>query len=144
MSLLSEHIEEAYRGGSEFQFRQWGLRSADSELCNTGINKLVGCTHLTHSRKVSLHVGHKARDSSLGKGLGKHLQRHRLPRTCCTGNQTVPVYHLWIYIYRPISLSHIHVEILVQHSIKFYPSKDTKKTAPPAAQRLAAKHASLG
>ena len=69
------------------------LRIGDTELGATLLDETTHRTLLADTRKVALHIGHKAGHARLREGLGQHLQRYGLTRTRRTGNQAVAVGH---------------------------------------------------
>ena len=87
MSLLAEYVVETYRAALE-------LRILDSEFRHSLLYEAAGPSGLGYSGKVSLHVGHEARDAGLAEALGHHLQGDGLSGSCGSGYKSVPVGHL--------------------------------------------------
>ena len=87
MALLSVYVEESHRAASE-------LRRSDSELGTSLLYEAAHRTCLADTGKVTFHIGHEARHSSLAETFRKNLKSHGLSCSGCSGNETMAVRHL--------------------------------------------------
>ncbi len=85
--LLAEHVPEHDRRALESP-------RGDAELLDAVVDLVVAAAGLRDAREVALDVGSEDRHADAAEGLGEDLQRDRLARAGCAGDEPVAVGHV--------------------------------------------------